>query len=381
MSLVIFPFKQERPDVLIANVRKASRHARVSEVLGIGYENEETYRALETAAPAIAGETGAEINLALQRRIGSLRPGKGDAMNTGLDYFLASSHDRLHFYDADIVSFGEGWIDKAETAADRGYDVVRHYFPRARTDAMITWMITRTGFSLLWPDSELVHIEQPLGGELLLTRAAAKVLVDEPRVRAQSDWGIDTVYTFVLTRAGLPLAEVYIPEGKIHKLYGALSDLRTMLRECFAAVQSLRGLDIGSGYGHEIERPGPVPAAVASQNGYNLETTLRLLTENWTQGQEELLELFPGHVRDGLLEARTYPRFGYMDDETWYESYRILLDHFDPAGEDWAELLFKLWVARVLHYTANVALRGFDFSSRYLHDMVVAYAKRSARAG
>lgn len=381
MSLVIFPFKHERPDVVVQNVRTAAHHRRVSEVLGIGYEKERTFAALESAAPEIAAASGVAVNLALQRRIGTKRPGKGDAMNTGLDYFLESSHDRLHFYDADIVSFGESWIEKAESAADEGFDVVRHYFPRARTDAMITWMITRTGFSVLWPGSELARIEQPLGGELLLTRRAAQTLVDEPRVTAQSDWGIDTLYTFALARAGLSLFEVYIPEGKVHKLYGALSDLRTMLRECFAAVQSLQGVPVAASDGHQIEPPGPVPPQVTSQNGYDLEASLRLLSENWTPRQDELLELLPDRVRDGLREARTYPRFGFMDDATWYDTYRVLLEHFDPESDDWAEILFKLWVARVLHFTANVALRGFDFSSRYLYDMVEAYADRSVRGG
>ena len=76
------------------------------------------------------------------------------------------------------------------------YSVVRHYFARASTDAMITWMITKTGFSLLWPDSELPWIEQPLGGELLFKRPVVEHLVKDDRVRAQSDWGIDTLYTF-----------------------------------------------------------------------------------------------------------------------------------------------------------------------------------------
>jgi len=107
MSLVVFPFKHEHPEVLLHNVRVAAAHPRVHEVLCI---------------------------------------------------------------NTDITSFGPDWITKAEEAADFGYGLVRHYFLRASTDAMITWMITRTGFSLLWPHTEPSWIEQPLGSGLLMRR-------------------------------------------------------------------------------------------------------------------------------------------------------------------------------------------------------------------
>ena len=64
-------------------------------------------------------------------------------MNTALRRAAATGFERVHFYDADIINFDNMWIDGAEEAADKGYDIVRHRFPRASTDAMITWMVTR----------------------------------------------------------------------------------------------------------------------------------------------------------------------------------------------------------------------------------------------
>jgi mannosylglycerate synthase len=51
----------------------------------------------------------------------------------------------------------------------------------------------------------------------------------------------------------------------------------------------------------------------------------------------------------------------------------VLLEHFKKGDSDWEELLFKLWILRVLNYTTTVALRGYDFSQRYLHEMVHRY--------
>jgi mannosylglycerate synthase len=157
------------------------------------------------------------------------------------------------------------WITKAEQSGDLDYDLVRHYFPRSSTDAMITWLVTKIGFSLLWPNTYLPHVEQPLGGELMLTRRAVDILVKDQRVMQQSDWGIDTLYTFVTAQAGLRVSEVYVPEGKVHALYGGLRDLRTMLVECFSALQSLQREQIHPLAGvHRMEPPKAVPTVSVS---------------------------------------------------------------------------------------------------------------------
>ncbi|KAJ7295653.1 hypothetical protein O6H91_Y172600 [Diphasiastrum complanatum] len=247
-SLVCFPFNEEDIVVVARNIECAASHPSVSGVLCVGFSKGETWHAIQAAKPEIEHSTGKPIFLLQMRRIGtSLRPGKGDGMNTALAYFLDNpQYKRLHFYDSDIVSFSSSWISKAEKEADLDYDVVRHYFPRSSTDAMITWLVSKIGFVLLWPSSVLPAIEQPLGGEFLMSRKAAEILFANPRVRDQSDWGIDTLYTFAMAQEGLRMAEVYVPEGKVHKLYGGLQDLKTMLVECFGAVQSLKSREGGS---------------------------------------------------------------------------------------------------------------------------------------
>jgi mannosylglycerate synthase len=380
MSLVVFPFKREDPGNLLKNVKIASAHPRVEEVLCVGFEEDDCFRTLAAAAPKLSKEQGKPVKVMVQERLGELRPGKGDGMNTALRYFLEETdHQRLHFYDADIVSFSEEWITKAEEAADQGYDVVRHYFPRASTDAMITWFITRTGFALLWPKSVLPWIEQPLGGELLLTREAARGLLADPRVRRQSDWGIDTLYTFSMVKQGFSLYETYMGVGKLHKLYGALTDLKTMLVECFAAIQSLRGIELTELSTHQVEFPGPVPPEVKEKLGYDLEGTLPLLCRDWTPEEEDLLALFPPEVRAGMEACRSFPKFSFMDEEAWRGAYEVLLDNFQLGQPHWESLLFRLWVARTLNYTAQHALRGYDHALYYLHQMIWRYARLGLR--
>jgi mannosylglycerate synthase len=377
-SLVVFPFKAERPEVVVANIRVAAAHERVGEVVCVGYEVESTYRAIEAARHDIEVETGTPVRLVLQERIGVLRPGKGDGMNTGLRYLLGTDHDRLHFYDSDITSFDARWITRAEEAADAGYGVVRHSFPRASTDGMITWFVTRPGLAILFPRSQLPWIEQPLGGEMLLTRPVAEMLAADTRVADRSDWGIDTAITFALVGRSVPMYEVYMPQGKSHALYRGLTDLKTMLVECFDAVQSLRGLEVPAGIVHRAEPPLEVPEAITTKVGYDVEATLRLLGHGWSDRQAALLGHFPPPVRDGMLAVAGGPVFGFMTDDLWYDTHRTALDHFDMTDPDWNEVLFRLWVVRVLAYTMSIALRGYGYAMQSLRDMMNGYLRRSA---
>ncbi|XP_024545386.1 uncharacterized protein LOC112351549 [Selaginella moellendorffii] len=382
MSLVCFPFKEEDVAVVVRNVECAAVHPRVSTVLCVGYSKGETWCAIEAKRPSIESSTGKRIILLQQKRIGvSLRSGKGDGMNTAMAYFLDHTElQRIHFYDSDIVSFSADWITKAERQADLDFDVVRHYFPRSSTDAMITWFVTKIGFCLLWPKTVLPFIEQPLGGELLLTRKAAEALYTDHRVRGQSDWGIDTLYTFVMVQKGLHLAEVYIPEGKVHALYSGLRDLRTMLVECFSAMQSLKDEAVPLNEGtHRMEYSRPVPELVKQKVGYDVEKTLKLLRSKWTQGQRDLLQKhFDPALAKGLLNASEWPAWGFADEEAWVAAYRTLLVHFEKGDEDWEELLFKIWVSRVLNHTMRHSLRGYDAALDALRSLIWETQHQSA---
>jgi len=389
VSLVAIPFKSEVPETVLNLVEIAAAHPRVKGVLAVGAEEDDTYRALRSRQDDLQREHGTFLEVIFQERIGTKRPGKGDAMNTALKWFLEETDlERIHFYDADITSFTSDWITQAEESADLGFQVVRHYFPRTSTDGMITFLVTRTGFALLWPTSELPWIEQPLGGELLFTRAVVEDLVANPFVQGQSDWGIDTVYTFFNVKDGHSMYETYRPEGKVHTLYGKLAELRTMLVECFSVVQQLSRAPENHGWQgaehaptggivHRVEPQFQVPLSIIENVGFDIQGTMALLLEGWTNRQEELLNLFERPIRDGMLANRSHPNFEFMGEEAWAEAYCTLLRMYEQGDADWEDLLFKLWTARVLNYSVNVALRGYGFARRYRHSTIIRYLKRA----
>lgn len=381
MSLVIFPVAEERVDVVIRNVMTAAMHPRVEHVLIVAATRGETYRAVTAALPGMRARSRGGMTLLCQERIGMYRSGKGDAMNTGLKFFLRETpFERVHFYDADITNFGMDWLTRAEEVADQGYDMVRYSYPRAVCDAMITWMITRVGFALLWPRSSLPALDQPLAGEIVLTRSASERLIREPRVLRQSDWGIDTVYTFFAAHLEMSVYEMCMPSGKQHKLYGSLLDLRQMVIECFATIQSLQGEDLaGRGEFHPNPTPSLAPEG-AQQVGFDLESTLGLIANDWTGRQEQFVYEHLSFISKSVLLNRVQPTFNFMDERVWGTVYESLLGAFVKGDSDWEELLFKLWCMRVLSYTAREALRGYASSREYLGGTIEAYRRGKDRS-
>lgn len=397
MALVCFPFKKEHVPTLLRNVDVAAKHPNVSLVLLAGAQDNNCFREVSKAISARQSSSTpytVPVRAIVQDRLGTtLRPGKGDGMNSALKYFLNAHKQpenreslqgvplqRVHFYDADIESFNGEWISKAEEGASLGYDVIRHYFPRSSTDAQVTWLVTKVGFAMLWPRTMLPWVQQPLGGELCFTRHVVETLVSDPRVMRQSNWGIDTLYTFVCAQKGFSLLEAYMPQGKMHALYGGLRDLRTMLCECFAAIQSLQHENVRcTPTVHRIDPQTAVPETVTTTIGYDVEKSLKLLRENWNDRQLELLSLFDGDVQDGLLAAMEWPEFSFMDEEAWIKSYKILLKHFDLDDDDWREVLFKMWVARVLNYTMRHVLRGYHVAQQAHTAMVMKLHMQRSR--
>ena len=114
--------------------------------------------------------------------------------------------------------------------------------------------------------------------------------------------------------------------------------------------------------------------------GYNLEVTLGLLSQNWTERQEHLLDGFPDPIRRGMLANRDAATFLFMDEEAWRITYRRLLESFVPGDADWDELLFRLWITRVINYTATRALRGYEHAQSYLASVVDGYV-HAAQSG
>lgn len=375
MSLVVFPFKEEDLGVVEANLRTAAAHDRVEAVWAVAAAEGEDLDSLAAISAQVGSDTGTPVSVFAQERLGIYRPGKGDGMNTALREAARAGFDRVHFYDADITNFDTDWIESSELRADEGYAIVRHRFPRAATDAMITWMVTRPALAMLFPGTLLPRLGQPLGGEMLLTGEVVARLAADRFLVARSDWGVDTVITYATAAMGLPIYEHNVPTGKRHALYGSLADIRTMLVECLGAVKSLRGLPPPDSP-WESDPPAEVPEDLKQTVAYDATRTAALLTEGWSDGEEALARTLPESA--SILANREEPTFAFMEATVWGETLRLLIDRFVLGDPDWEGIAFRLWAMRVLAYTTAVASQGYDTAMSYLEKTIADYEAASA---
>ncbi len=368
MSLVVFPFKEEDLGVVTTNLATAAGHGRVHEVWAVAAAEGTTTTDVRREATDIAAATGTPVSVFAQERLGSFRSGKGDGMNTALRRAAERGFDRLHFYDADILNFDESWIDGAEHAADRGHRVVRHRFPRAATDAMITWMVTRPGLAIHFPDTLLPRLGQPLGGEVLISGDVVESLAADPFVTARSDWGIDTVITHATAVLAESVYENNVPDGKRHALYGALTDIRDMILECLDAVASLRDRPRPEST-LVSDPPADVPADLKETVGYDVDSTRAAIADPPDEREAAILE--------GLGIDPEHPV--EMDRSRWHEVFPTMLDRFRLDDPAWRSAVFRLWVERVIHYTTHHVPRGYDISMKYLEGTISDFEERPGR--
>jgi mannosylglycerate synthase len=370
MSLIVFPFKREILEVVAANLEIAARHDRVDEVWAVAADEDNAMAEVAVVAADVGAAHSKTLRVFPQERLGRFRPGKGDGMNTAIAMAAERGFERIHFYDADITNFDATWIDGAEDAADRGFGVVRHRFPRAATDAMITWMITRPAMAKLFPGTLLPRLGQPLGGEILLTGDVLVSLANDPFVKARSDWGIDTILTHATAVIGDGVYEHNSPDGKRHALYGSLTDIRDMVLECLDAAASLGDRPApGDDVVFAFDPPAPVPDDLKETVAYDMTATRAAIAEPPDDDEGEILASLgvdghsPAHIDAG--------RWGHILDQ--------LLTRFDLADEAWRSAVFRVWVERVITYTNTVVIHGYDHAMAHLETTIRDYEDEADR--
>lgn len=371
MKIVAIPFKDEDVTTVLANLEIAASHPSIDAVWGVGSNPE-----IATRAVSIEQNQRTQVEIFGERRIGHFRQGKGDAMNTALLRAHELGVTRLHFYDADITNFSAGWIDGAESAADRGYQVVRHSFPRAATDAMITWFVTKPMFAIKYPDTVLPEIGQPLGGECLVTKNVIDSLAGSPGVLARSDWGIDTMLTFTTVQQGFSLYEHHVSDGKRHALYGSLNELKQMLVECFDAVSSLGSTKIPT-IDHSAEKPARVPADLRREIGYDRAATLPHLTAPYVPGERDLIDSLPEPLVVLAVQLAEKGDHRWLDAERWESVLLAFHGRFQLGDPAWESLLFRLWAGRVLNYTRTEVIAGYESALQYLAVTIARYQENA----
>lgn len=66
--------------------------------------------------------------------------------------------------------------------------------------------------------------------------------------------------------------------------------------------------------------------------GYDIEKTLKLLKDNWTPRQRELLHRhFDSALAKGLENSADWPCWSFADEDAWVRAYPRFLEHFEKV--------------------------------------------------
>jgi hypothetical protein len=161
--------------------------------------------------------------------------GKGGAMVTGMKRALKDNHSKILFLDSDIASLTPEWCDLLIEGIDKNnVDMCRGYFDRAPLDAQITRHVTRPLINMFFPEGR--GINQPLGGDLCLTKELTKYLV-EHMIAPPHTWGIDTFLTIMTLGGKFKIAEQHLAQKGYNKKSAVW--LRPVSIECFDEAAKL----------------------------------------------------------------------------------------------------------------------------------------------
>ena len=84
-------------------------------------------------------------------------------------------------------------------------------------------------------------------------------------------------------------------------------------------------------------------------------------------------------VTGPLLTGAPDRVFDLMDAGLWYQVHGLLLDRFVLGDPVWESLAFRLWLMRVLFYTAAEASQGYDDAKAYLGSTIKDYEAAASR--
>ena len=63
-------------------------------------------------------------------------------------------------------------------------------------------------------------------------------------------------------------------------------------------------------------------------------------------------------------------KVSFLNESHWHDVYLALLEEYIEGDNDWEEVLFLVWVVRVLACTTDVADAGYDSALRYLEGTI-----------
>lgn len=150
----------------------------------------------------IAAKMGAEIVLAKK----VVTPGKGAAMQAGLEAALRRNPDIIVFLDSDIWNLTPEWVDHlVDPLILDVCDMTRGSYFRAPKDGAVTQLVATPLLGTFFP--EVSWLEQPLSGEVAAKRDVWKSLIGK---NPPDGWGIDVWFLLEAALKKFRIKEVFL---------------------------------------------------------------------------------------------------------------------------------------------------------------------------
>ncbi|CAN5231294.1 hypothetical protein BH18ACT5_BH18ACT5_14860 [soil metagenome] len=143
-----------------------------------------------------------------------------------------------------------------------------------------------------------------------------------------------------------------------------------MLAECLHALQRLRTGPSPKPIAHHVDLETAPASSLTRLVAFDAARTTQLLKRPLTKSGQDLMD---AHFSPALARAGRDDLIRVLDTPNWLEALRVLITRAVYAKSDWTDVAFRLWIARVLHYTRNEVPRGYEHATGYI-DSGVALA-------
>ena len=204
---VIFPARNEEKTIgkCIEIIKQSNYNPNI--IVANGYSTDKTKN--------VANEMGVKVVTSPKR----IHPGKGLAMNTGLEAALEDNPEIIVFMDSDLENLTIEWLDKLiEGIIIDGFDMTRAAYYRAPSDAPVTKLVAKRLLWIFFP--EISHYDQPLTGEVA---AKTQVWKDLLKRDLPDGWGIEVTMLIETEMLGYRIKEVFLGFKK-HRSYRGYSE-------------------------------------------------------------------------------------------------------------------------------------------------------------
>ncbi|MEF8847682.1 MAG: glycosyltransferase family 2 protein [Candidatus Thermoplasmatota archaeon] len=288
--------------------------------------------------------------------------GKGIGMiNAGIAA-IKQGYENLGFIDGDILNPNLGkWFQFLFNPLQRNIDIVKAGFSRHPSDAQITRHISKPLIAMFFPPAW--EINQPLGGELTMTKNVFENLFNNKDIKPPYGWGIDTFITIKSLIHGFVIGEVYLGQ----KMHGKkdLTNLKGMFIQCLKeAIRLIK-------YYQDLKVRKKIKPITKISSPFKKNTSFK---ECYMDVQEEVLR--------SIKNFKLLRRLNIPGDNVFYklkktDSYRYFKKNTEDIDIDqWLNMLYwivkKYSIKNMEQYYLRWKIRSLSYCIRNIENAVKA---------